>query len=463
MKIIKLVKTTKLLSVPLLALLTFGCGFDSDSSTDSGTTEPIEPIEPIVPEVEGLFASITDTSDTTAGGLKYKLSSADMSDLDLATGAISVDVLYPTDQDQDFSIGLYDTSNDTDLMVVDVILKSGGRMQTRQGGDGGDIAPTHTPGALTNYTITWEAGEYSLYMNNILQITEDYNNTAATAVSYFGVKLGSNTKVAAAASTIDNIAIYSDVAMTTPVFEDDFESYTVGEILDAQGGIYFSGTEAVVAGDDDDSGTIEPAPETTVTDDFESYTIGDSIDAANSAYVFNGDAIAVIAEDPADSTSKSLYLEDDSTTGKPVVSRAFTGVADSGSVSVSVYIPSDSLKSTYIYLGSSEGASSGNRFTEILFGSSEIKFRNADGSQVILADYDQESWVEVTIAWVETAITVTIDGTVYTIDSDGENMFAENADDEGPSLVAFYVGDTSNIDTYSYFDNLDSTLFEAAE
>ncbi len=85
MKIIKLGKTAKLSSIPLLALLAFGCGYE-DKKTDTIDTpdviDTIDDIDVIDPaSIEGLYAAITDTDDSAAGSLKYKLSDSDENDL----------------------------------------------------------------------------------------------------------------------------------------------------------------------------------------------------------------------------------------------------------------------------------------------------------------------------------------------------------------------------------------------
>ncbi len=167
---------------------------------------------------------------------------------------------------------------------------------------------------------------------------------------------------------------------------------------------------------------------------------------------------AVISNDFAKSGSNSLRIEDgaDSTTdnNKPIVGRDFAnGAAETGSVSTSVYIPSDGyVKASYIFLGSNNDASSSGRFTEVVFTSSMIKFRDETGSQVDLASYSKDTWVDVTIKWVNDDVTVNIDGTDYS------GLKAENAG-SFPTAIALYTGDNGSKGTYTYFDNLDSDLF----
>ncbi len=227
------------------------------------------------------------------------------------------------------------------------------------------------------------------------------------------------------------------------------------------------GFSATITGDSDvvaSGGYVDP---NAITDDFEGYADGVQIDAANALYtatnVDGTNTIAVISDDQAKDTY-SLYLEDNSDSTKPVVSRAFTdGAATSGSVSFSVFIPTSGyVKSTYFFLGTSEGGSSSARYTELVFGS-KIKFRNESGSQKDLVSYDKDTWVDVIVSWdASNAITVNIDGTDYTTYDDGGTavpLVAEN-DTGAPTLAALYVGDNSSTGTYSYFDDLDSDLFD---
>ncbi|MFA0350588.1 hypothetical protein AB4486_27185, partial [Vibrio sp. 10N.222.55.C6] len=71
---------------------------------------------------------------------------------------------------------------------------------------------------------------------------------------------------------------------------------------------------------------------------------------------------------------------------------------------------------------------------------------------VDLASYSKDTWVDVTISWVDTDITVNVDGTDYT------GLKAESAGGS-PTAIALYNGDNGSKGTYTYFDNLDSDLF----
>lgn len=231
---------------------------------------------------------------------------------------------------------------------------------------------------------------------------------------------------------------------------------------------------------DDNTGDDNEEPEVTiVVDNFDSYTAGDQIDVASTDYTTEGvngtDVIASISTDFASSGANSLYIFDNSATTKPRVARVFDCETDtdenligkdSGSVSVMAYIPDAGyVKSSYIYLGTGDSASSGDRFTELVFGGSGIKFRDENGSQQEFVSYEQDTWVDVTIAWEGTAVTITIDGVEYAgYDHDSDELtddtpfVAENVTG-APTHVVIYCGDNSSTGTYSYFDDLSSELF----
>ncbi|MEZ9743940.1 LamG domain-containing protein [Vibrio splendidus] len=262
------------------------------------------------------------------------------------------------------------------------------------------------------------------------------------------------------------------------LFNDDGTVSSVsvdGDYSAADGGLAIGGNIPVSGTDHSDNTEVTEATDTTdeaidpsygVTDDFDDYDANMQIDTQNDLYFApnadNTTIIASVSDSVSKSPSKSLLLDDKSGDGKPVVSRAFIdGAAESGSVSVAVYIPTDGyVKSTYLYLGTSEDASSSARFTEVSFGKTEIKIRKEDGStQDVLTKYEHNSWVDVTISWSPNQdgsnydVAVTIDGVKYS------GFTAEN-DSGAPSLFSMYVGDNSSTGTYSYFDDLDSALFE---
>lgn len=342
-------KLTKIAAITLSAALIFGCDdLELKTTNNNGSGEESGG------ESSGggggaanLFAAITDTSGDTAGNLIYTL--ANNGKADLTVGGVSVDVVYPTNQDQDFSIGLYDDSGKTDSMVADIILQSNGSIQLRDtlsvsGKTKITLAATHTLGTSTNYQVSWDkdALEYTLTIDGSTIGTYAFNNLAATSVASFGVKLGSNAKVAAGTSTVDNIKIYSDIEMETSVFEDDFETgYIIGELLDGDGDVY-SGLQVKVAGTqatDEEEGEEEGEVDfPTALDEF-SFTSGSYANSGsattplkgsgNDTHVISNTAGATSVEDMALNLAQgSSVFEEESS--EPYAYLSYTSAEGSG-------------------------------------------------------------------------------------------------------------------------------------
>jgi hypothetical protein len=469
------------------------------SGSDETDTESVKDAVVEANEDSGInnVVQILDTNfDGTkddVGELRLKLSeSATVSSI--SSGKLSVDLIYQVDSDTNEEannsgnnayISLYGAGTSNTNLHGEVVFNAGeifyrstvtdssGKPQISD-----EPVGTYELGEDLAVEVSWANGYYTFKVNDAV-----YDNSGngfasfdKSAVTVISLKLGDTSNTTHYELIADNFMVYSnDESDDQVVFEDNFDSYANGATLGGSDPYNSSSAEATIVTEGEaPTDPTDPEPEPgEVTDDFDSYKVGDQIDTANSVYTIpDGDATTIIAEisdDFANSGSNSLLLHDNSDAGKPVVSRNFTaGAAETGSVSVSVYIPDAGYnKSSYLYLGTSDTASSSKRFTEIAFGSTEVKFRNESGSQKALADYAQDSWVDVTMSWEPTegaetySVTIEIDGTEYTSYTDGDEqlpLIAEN-DTGAPTLFAVYVGDTSNIDTYSYFDDLDSELF----
>lgn len=203
-------------------------------------------------------------------------------------------------------------------------------------------------------------------------------------------------------------------------------------------------------------------------DDFESYSTGIPLDVVSNDYELYGvdgfTTIAEVSSDVANSGENSLYIEDSSTDNKPRVARVLpVSDADEGSVSISVYIPSDGyVKSTYVHLGGAINASSSSRFTEIIFGGSDIKFRNYDSVQMSVTSYEKDRWIDLTISWLGDVVSIIVDGIEYSTyqnhyDGLEYDMIAEN--DVLPSYLVVFCGDNSSTGTYAYIDDIDLSNF----
>lgn len=415
-------KLTKIAAVTLSAALIFGCDdleFKETTTNDDGSVETDTGTDTGSETTANLFASITDTSTDTSGNLRYTL--ADDDQIDLTTGALSVDVLYPTGQDQDFSIGLYDDSSSTSNMVADIILKSDGRIQTRIDGSGTTLNVTHTPGTETNFTVTWDAATttYTAFMDDVEIFSGDFNNTDATAVASFGVKLASNTKVAAGTSTVDNIKIYSDTTMSTLVFEDNFEEFILGDDLAGGAAVYYSGAEAVIGG-------VEASDETDTDTE-----------------VTNSTQVAAIADTLGDDTGELRY--------------SISSAIAVGQVNISFLYDESETEAAFLTVFSDGGTStsSGQHIADLRIDEGDISLRNHEGT---LATFTPGKWVDIQVNWVTNGtgsadVTLTVDG-VELSDTYTSTYSAGENDAGAKDIQIRYAGGSATTEFSLYADDL---------
>ncbi|GAM71269.1 biofilm-associated surface protein [Vibrio sp. JCM 19236] len=426
------------------------------------------------------LVQILDTLDDDTGELRLKLadSATDVPVDSIAKGKITVDLTYQkhadTEQAEDDSgnnayLTLYTDGTGNAELYGEAVFNNGEifyRTNTIEGGKPqlSDKIGEYNLGEELAVELSWGDDEYSFKVNDTVYGPFPYA-AKNLPVEVIAIKMGDNSNTTHFELLADNFKVYNiEGANEELVFEDNFDGYAIGQNL--SGNPYNNNSsEAMVVSATGEEPAPEPDPEPTpepepgeYTDDFDSYTVGTQIDVANSAYVLKNidgsETLATVSDDFAKSGANSLYIADNSASTKGVVAREFSaGAANSGSVSTSVYIPTDGYnKASYLFLGTDTGASSSKRFTEVIFTSSVIKVRDFEGNQQELVSYSKDTWVDVDIAWNGTDITVTVDGTEFT------GLVAEN-DTGAPTAFALYNGDNSSVGTYTYFDNLDSDLF----
>ena len=175
-------------------------------------------------------ASITDNDTSDSGELRYKFASG------MTTGKASFSVLYPAGETERFYMTLFDTNTNNAGMIGELQMDEGKFYNRISGSSTAIDAPDFTPGSLVSVVLKWDTSDTSAATYTI-EIDGTYTKTFTAEnpaeVTHLSLKLSSNSGTAANAVEVDNLAIYSDVAGTTGVFSDDFESYTVGHDLDA--------------------------------------------------------------------------------------------------------------------------------------------------------------------------------------------------------------------------------------
>jgi len=223
--------------------------------------------------------SDTDTSDT--GELYYTF------DEGLTTGKLSLSILYGEFETETAYISLYDTEGSTKSLIAELALNEGAfglRLNTFDDGvdpeketnasssidEDAIDAPDFVPGEWVDVVMTWdtssttETGTYSVIIDDTTYgpFTSQHP-TPGVLVESMSVRLSSNSSESTDAIYINDLYIYSDVAGTTAILEQDFdEGYAVDDSLEegaTEGSPFGSRTnEAVIAiygAEDDDSGS----------------------------------------------------------------------------------------------------------------------------------------------------------------------------------------------------------------
>ena len=454
---------TKIAAVTLSALLIFGCDDVTPNTVSTSTNSSTDSSTDVSTSDLGQYAIITNMEAGSSGQMRYPVASITGSEL--TTGQVDASVFYSSSETETAYLTLFNVDGNTSGSVGEIQLDSG-KIKVRTGGVSTESDVTFTTGEWINVNITWdiEAGTFTASVGGQSVGTFPLNNSAATGVDTIGFKIGNNDLTSSQEFLVDDFEIYSDVAGTTSVFIDDYESYVFEELLDGSGDPYKSETQPAVVGGDAVSDETTTDETTTVTDDFESYAAGTLISDANSAWSTaniiddaEGTTTAEVSETMANGGLNSLYLADKNTGTKPYAWRTFSDTTvTSGSVSIDVYTPSNNAKTTYINVG--VGKDNADRYFELRL-SSNLGYENSDSGDVTISDsgFTQDAWHTVNIAWTEANIvTVSLDGTVIAENID-QSTLGLNANK--PTQFTVYTGDTGGNDNEAYFDNLDSDLF----
>ncbi len=194
-------------------------------------------------------AAIADTLTSDTGELRYSISSA------IAVGQVNISFLYDEDETETAALTVFSTggtSTSSSEHIADLQLDSGTISLRNQG----DIS-TFTPGEWVDLQINWstdgtQSAEVTVTVND--EEIGTYINTYSTdgnddtGAKDIQIRYAGSSATTEFVLYADDFALYSD-AGTTEVFSDDFEDYTVGEVLDEiDGTVYHSNSsEATVA------------------------------------------------------------------------------------------------------------------------------------------------------------------------------------------------------------------------
>ncbi len=441
------------------------------AATDAVTEEPAD-------IVKTNAAAITDTMGTgigdgtkDTGELRLKLSDIDIDPLE--SGKLTV--LFkksgdatnnnPNDTDtdnKDAYIGLYGSSTNSGYDLVELRIQEGGYVVRNQ--DGITVADTFTDEDWVSVEMTWDASSATETAGPMITMSIDGNAVSASAfptldsgkdgsfasimdgVQHLVLKMGDNDATVAATFYIDDIKLYSDVAGTTLVFEDNFDDdYSTGDSLDSDNDAspYNSSTnEAVV---EEVNAPVEEAPGAS---NLQTAEITDTMGTG-------------IGDGTKDTGELRLKLDDIDidplATGKLSVSFRKSGDATNNN-------PNDTdtdNKDAYIGVYGSS-TNSGYDLVELRIQEGGYVVRNQDDIDV--ADtFTDTDWVDVEITWDATSatdstgpmITMSINGNAVsadafpTLDSGKDGAFASIMD--GAQHLVFKISDNDATVAASFY------------
>ena len=420
--------------------------FDNNANSPYNKSSFLAVVEAISGATDGpvagdnQFAAITDTDSSDSGELRYRFESPMLAGKLVAAFNKPANAIEINDElaAKDAYITLFNSAHSTSSgrAIADI------RIQTDQFvlRDQDDIVVSNpfTPGQWQNVEITWEAANdvtppmVTVTIDGVSVTTEAFSSPdgAIGGVSAIAFRFADNTAIVPEdiSFKVDDILVYSDVAGTTLVHEDDFESYSDGTDLDPDNNgnsVYNSSTfQAVVASNSNsaDGGS-------------EGGTDGGTGGSTE------GNQIAAITDtDSSDSGELRYRFESPMLAGKLVA--AFNKPANAIEINDEL-----AAKDAYITLfNSAHSTSSGRAIADIRIQTDQFVLRDQDDI-VVSNPFTPGQWQNVEITWeaandvTPPMVTVTIDGVSVTT----EAFSSPDGAIGGVSAIAFRFADNTAI------------------
>jgi VCBS repeat-containing protein len=417
------------------------------TSVDGTTTDVVITITGVTSAgAMSQVAKISDSMSDDAGELRYKLSSSDI----IEAGKISVsfmkdaNVVNQNGDAKDAYIALYGTSTSTSAAIVDLRIGTDSFVIRDQ--DGIDVTIPFTPGVWTDVEMTWDASAASSSVAPLVTITIDGTSVTTDAFSSASSDLGA--VEGGVQTVVFKLADTSSVITDAYYHIDDFKLYA------------------------DMSGTIQ------FEDDFESYTVGDSLDDDNSSSPYNGstaDAVVASVEKsdpvvvaPVDNQMAKISDSMGDDAGELRYKLSSSDIIEAGKLTVS-FLKDDNVvnqngdaKDAYIAVyGTSTSTSAA--IVDLRIGVDAFAIRDQDGIDVDIP-FTPGVWTDVEITWDASAasgtvapmVTVSINGTSVTTEAFSSASSDLGAVEDGVQTVIFKLADTSSIitDAAYYVDDI---------
>ncbi|WP_448551471.1 VCBS domain-containing protein [Thalassotalea montiporae] len=398
-------------------------------------------------------AKITDNMTDDAGELRLRLDSA------LEQGKLTVSFLKEDNAvtadgvAKDAYIGLFGESTSTSNAIVDLRIQAD-KFVIR---DKDDIEVTipFIPDVWTDVEMTWDASAatdtvpplVTISINGTSVTTEAFTSASSSlndimsGVRYAIFKLGDNgTTIPDAAYYVDNVKIYSELAGSALVFEDDFEGYADGVSLDTDNADspYHSNTaETVVATIDGPGGSDVANPDNQVAKITDNMTD----DAGELRYRL---------ESPLSQGKLSVefFKEDNAVTADGVAKDAYIGLFG-------------------------ESTSTSNAIVDLRIQADKFVIRNKDDIDVTIA-FVPDTWTTVEMTWDASAasastpplVTISINGTSVTTEAFTSASSSLSDVMTGVRYAIFKLGDNGTtipdaayfVDDVKLYSDLDGTM-----
>lgn len=388
-----------------------------------------------VPAENTQSAVIRDTDGGDTGELRYNLPSAQLAgklSVSFNKVAEAINTAPGDDTDnKDAYITLFNSATSTSSGRAIADLRIQAEQFALRDQDGIVIANAFKPDTWQDVEITWEAANdvtppmVTVKIDGVAVTAEAFSSPdgAVGGVTAIAFRFADNSAILATESTfkVDDIMIYSDTVGTTPVFKDDFESYTQGHDLDQDP--YASATSEAVVETRTASGG------------------GDNSGGATSGPGISGNQIAAITDtDSSDSGELRYKFEAPMLAGKLVA--AFNKPANAIEINDAL-----EAKDAYITLyNSATSTSSGRAIADLRIQTDAFILRDQDGL-VVNNPFTPGQWQNVEITWeaandvTPPMVTVTIDGVSVTT----EAFSSPDGAVGGVAAVAFRFADNTAI------------------
>ncbi|MDU0113787.1 VCBS domain-containing protein [Psychrosphaera aquimarina] len=415
-------------------------------------------------------AKISDSDDGDTGELYYKFESG------TTTGKLSLSILYGELETETAYISLYDTEGSTKSLIGELSLNEGAyglRVNTFDEGavpskntsassvidEDAIDAPNFIAGEWIDIVMTWdtssttEVGTYTVMIDGTSYgpFTSQHP-TPGVEVESMTVRLSSNGSLSADAVYVNDLNIYSDVAGTEVLLEEDFEDFMVGDSLDDSNddspfGSRTFEAEVVVYGMEDSSGEGEGSGEGN----------GGNLSEGDVAPGTSGNKVALIMDTLDDDAGELRYKLSSSADGVSSISKGKLTASFSKTAASTCTIDSN-VKDAYIAIYGAS-TSSYNALVDLRIDGSDydtdyaIRNKNQDGNKTVdltSPSFTADTWTNVEITWDATnatadvgpLVSLSIDGTSV---GDAWNSYSESVADlaSGASTFVFKLGDTS--------------------